>query len=72
MPAITFSATAAAPLYCGLSPKFVDVNKEDLTIDFEDLKKKYSKDCVALICVHIGGHPAQMEKIRPWAKKNYF
>jgi perosamine synthetase len=69
VPAITFSATAAAPLYCGLSPKFVDVNKEDLTIDFEDLKKKYSKDCVALICVHMGGHPAQMEKIRPWAKK---
>ena len=67
MPAVTFSATACS-VSCGLSPKFVDVNKEDLTIDFED-PKKYSKDCVALICVHMGGHPAQMEKIRPWAKK---
>ncbi len=69
VPAITFSATAASVLYCGLTPKFVDVRKEDLTIDFEDIKKKYTKDCVAIICVHMGGHLAQMEKIRPWAKK---
>lgn len=69
VPSITFSATAASALYCGLKPKFVDIKKEDLTIDFEDIKKKYTKNCVALICVHMGGHPAQMEKIRPWAKK---
>ena len=70
VPAITFSATAAAVLYCGLEPKFVDVNPDDLTMDFDDLKKKYSKDCVAIICVHMGGHPCRMEKISPWAKKN--
>tara|TARA_Y100000590_G_scaffold142531_1_gene163593 strand:+ start:10449 stop:11603 length:1155 start_codon:yes stop_codon:yes gene_type:complete len=69
VPSITFSATAAAVLYCGLTPKFVDIKEEDLTIDFEDLKKKYSNDCVALICVHMGGHPSVMEKIKPWAKK---
>lgn len=69
VPSITFSATAASAIYCGLKPKFVDIRKEDLTIDFEDIKKKYTKNCVALICVHMGGHPAQMEKIRPWAKK---
>jgi len=69
VPAITFSASAAAVLYCGLKPKFVDVNPNNLTLDFEDLKRKYSKDCVAIICVHMGGHPCQMEKILPWAKK---
>jgi len=69
VPSITFSATAASVLYCGLTPKFVDIKKEDLTIDFKDLKKKYTKDCVALICVHMGGHPSMMEKIKPWAKK---
>ncbi len=65
VPAITFSATAASALYCGLIPKFVDINPKNLTIDFEDLKKKYSKDCVAIICVHMGGHPCEMEKILP-------
>jgi len=69
VPAITFSATAAAVLYCGLEPKFVDISTENLTLDFEDLKRKYSKDCVGLICVHMGGHPCAMEKILPWAKK---
>ncbi len=69
VPAITFSATAASILYCGLKPKFVDINPNNLTLDFEDLKRKYSKDCVAIICVHMGGHPCQMEKILPWAKK---
>ena len=69
VPSITFSASAAAVLYCGLVPVFVDVRKSDLTMDFEDLKKKFTKDCVAVICVHMGGHPCQMEKIQPWAKK---
>ena len=41
VPAITFSATAASVLYCGLKPVFVDINPYDLNISFEDLKKKY-------------------------------
>jgi perosamine synthetase len=69
VPAMTFSATAAAALYNGLDPVFVDINEFDLNINFEDLKKKYSKDCVAVIPVHVGGHPCEMEKIIPWAKK---
>ncbi len=69
VPAISFSATAATVLYCGLEPKFVDIDPNNLTIDFEDLKNKFSKDCVAVICVHMGGHPCKMEKILPWAKK---
>ncbi len=69
VPAITFSATAASVLYCGLVPVFVDINKNDLNLNFEDLKKKYTKDCVAVIPVHFGGHPCEMEKIVPWAKK---
>jgi len=69
VPAITFSATAASVLYCNLIPVFVDIDPETLTMSFEDLKKKYSKDCVAVIPVHLGGHPCQMEKIMPWAKK---
>ena len=71
VPSITFSATAASVLYCGLEPKFVDINENDLTIDFEDLKK-ILKDCVAVICVHMGGHPCKMEKIKPWAKRKNF
>tara|TARA_B100000787_G_scaffold138601_1_gene107498 strand:+ start:164 stop:1318 length:1155 start_codon:yes stop_codon:yes gene_type:complete len=69
VPAMTFTATAAAALYCDLEPVFVDINEYDLNINFEDLQKKYTKDCVAVIPVHVGGHPCEMEKIIPWAKK---
>jgi len=43
IPSITFSATAAAVLYCGLIPVFVDVNQNDLNINLEDLKKNTPK-----------------------------
>ena len=66
---MTFSATAASILYNDLEPIFVDINKENLNINFEDLKKKYTKDCVALFAVHFGGHPCEMDKITSWAKK---
>ena len=59
VPSITFSATAAAVLYCGLIPKFVDIKKEDLTIDFEDLKKKIHKRlCCYYLCSYGGSSSA--------------
>jgi len=69
LPAITFSATAAAVLYCGLTPVFVDINENDLNMNIEDLKNKFTKDCVAVMPVHFGGHPCEMEKIMSWANK---
>ena len=41
IPAMTFTATAAAALYCGLEPVFVDINEYDLNINlFMEVKKK--------------------------------
>ena len=45
------------------------VKKQVNTWNFEDLKKKYCRDCVAVIPVHVGGHRCEMEKIIPWAKR---
>ena len=70
VPTMTFASTAAAVLYCGLKPIFVDSDSATLGISLDDLEKKYDKDCVAVIPVHLGGHPVEMEKLVPWAKKN--
>ena len=69
VPAMTFSASAASVLYCGLEPVFVDIDPKTLVMSVNDLKKKYSKDCVAVIAVHFNGQPCEMEKIVPWARK---
>jgi perosamine synthetase len=68
VPAITFISTATAALYNHLEPVFVDVDPVTLSISIEDLDRKVSKDCVAIIPVHMGGHPAAMEHINEFAK----
>ena len=35
----------------------------------EDLKKKYTEDCVAIIPVHLGGHPCKMDEIMDFANE---
>lgn len=68
VPVLTFAATAMAPLYNGLEPVFVDVDKDTLTISLEDLERKYDKDCVAVMPVHYGGYPAKMDEIMNFAR----
>jgi perosamine synthetase len=63
VPAITFVSTALAVLYNRLSPVFVDVDPQTLGIDLADLERKSTADCVAVIPVHMGGHPVPMEKL---------
>ena len=48
----------------------IDCNPNDLGFDLEDAKKKINKNTVAIIVVHYGGHPAEMQKITQFAKKN--
>ena len=43
VPAMTFSASAASILYCGLQPVFVDIDPKTLVISYEDLKKNILK-----------------------------
>ncbi len=68
LPSLTFASTASAVLYNNLIPVFVDCDVDNLSLELEDLKNKYDKDCVAIIPVHYTGHPCAMEKIIPWAK----
>jgi perosamine synthetase len=68
VPAITFISTATAALYNQLKPVFVDVDPSTLSISFDDLERKRSKDCVAVVPVHMGGHPVAMERLIDFAR----
>ncbi len=70
VPSLTFAATATAVLYNRLVPVFVDSDPGTLGMDLNDLERKYTKDCVAVIPVHYAGHPAPMERLMPWAQEH--
>jgi perosamine synthetase len=69
VPAITFASTATAVLYNRLIPVFVDVDPVTVSMDLNDLQRKYDKDCVAVIPVHNGGYPVPMDRLMEIAKK---
>lgn len=70
-PSNTFQATPMISIANGCKVKFVDCNKFDLCISYEDLKKKISLFSPAAVWVtHIGGHISfEIEKIQKLCKK---
>lgn len=71
VPAITFVSTATAVLYNGLVPVFVDIDPETLSMSLEDLERKVTPDCVAVMPVHMGGHPVPMDQLKAIAKRHH-
>ena len=70
IPSFTFVATANSVKSVGAKPVFVDILKENYTIDPNDLKKKITKRTKAIIPVHLYGHIAFMDEILEIAQKN--
>ena len=70
-PSNTFQATPMVSINNGCRIKFVDCNKNDLCISYEDLKKKIEiHSPKAVWVVHIGGHLSfEIEKISKLCKE---
>lgn len=70
VPSNTFWADARAVKMAGGIPVYVDCNKDDLCMSFEDMKAKITEHTRAVIVVHIGGHIAfQIEEIARFCKE---
>ncbi|MGA1846459.1 DegT/DnrJ/EryC1/StrS family aminotransferase [Deferribacter abyssi] len=65
----TFIATAEAILYCNAKPVFVDVDKETMNMDVNQLEEKITEKTKVIIPVHLFGNPANMDVILEIAKK---
>jgi dTDP-4-amino-4,6-dideoxygalactose transaminase len=70
VPSFTFVATANAIVSVGAKPVFVDILKENYTIDPEDLQKKITKKTRAIIPVHLYGNVANIERLTEITKKH--
>ncbi|PRX42581.1 dTDP-4-amino-4,6-dideoxygalactose transaminase [Planifilum fimeticola] len=69
VPAYTFIATATSCLAVGARPVFADVDPETMQIDPRDASEKVTERTRAIIPVHLGGHPADMDAIGELARK---
>ena len=69
VPDITFGATAMAVKLSGAKLVIADIDKESLSFDFQDLKKKINKKTKAIIPVHISGRGANMTLLKRLARK---
>ena len=70
VPALTFQATATAPMTAGAVPVFVDVDPDNLCLDPEKVKPAITDKTKAIFVVHLGAQMADMDAIMEIAKEN--
>ncbi len=69
-PALTFVATANAILYTGARPVFIDINgPHDLNLSVADAAAKVTEKTRAIMVLHYGGYPCDLDGVRALAAK---
>ena len=59
----TFAATANSVIHCGARPVFADIERDSFCISPKEIKKKVGRKTKAIIPVHFGGRPAELDEI---------
>ena len=70
VPALSFIATSNAVLMAGLTPVFVDIEKETLNIDPSKIEEAITPKTRAIMVVHTMGRPCDMDAINEIAWKH--
>jgi len=64
VPTMTFVSTGHCVSYNLATPIFTDVDMETLNIDIDDVERKISPRTKAIIPVHYGGRPVNMDRLK--------
>ena len=67
IPSLTFASTGEVVMHLGATPVLVDCGS-DFLIDVSEVEQKITPRTKAIIPVHYGGHPCDMERILAIAK----
>lgn len=69
VPSFTFPATVNAIIWNGLSPLFVDCNRDDFCMNIESVKEALSEEVSAMLPVYIFGAPPKIDELQEIATK---
>jgi perosamine synthetase len=69
VPTMTFPATAEIVCYFGAKPVIIDVSEDTLNISIKEIEKAITPKTKAIIPVHYGGQPCDMDEILTLARK---
>jgi dTDP-4-amino-4,6-dideoxygalactose transaminase len=70
VPALSFIASAIAPLHQCAIPVFVDIDPRTFNIDPQRMREKITPRTRAVVVVHLHGLPADMDEIRALAREH--
>lgn len=70
LPNFTFVATASAVLFANALPVLVDVDPETYCIDPDLAEAAITPRTKAIIAVHMGGHPADLDRLTKIARRH--
>ena len=63
VPTVTFASTAATVIHAGARPILVDCEADTLNMSVADAARKWTPRTKAIVPVHFGGHPCDMDAI---------
>jgi len=69
-PSMTYWASCAQALQLGATVNFADIERNSLCIDPDDIEHRIGPKTKAIVVVHYAGHPCDMDRILPIAKKH--
>lgn len=70
VPSFTFIATANAPKFVGAIPVFADIEDATFGLDLGDVEAKITPKTKAIIPVHYGGFPCQIQELQKIADEH--
>lgn len=70
VPDFTFVATASAVLFAGALPVLVDIDPDTYCIDPDQAESAINERTKAIIAVHMGGHPADLDRLTEIAARH--
>ena len=71
VPTLTFASTAATVVHTGARPVLVDCEPDTLNFSVADARRKCTARTKAIVPVHFGGHPCDMDAIRALADEKH-